>query len=119
MSSILQQVQGISVNSAIFTIIGGIAMSLTADFYFCNRKKYNLEGDVSDKGIRYNAIFSWIIASFTGMTMTAKPVGFGWFTGVGELIPVPLLCILIAMGSYIIFEKLVFKKNVYLEEVTS
>lgn len=109
----------VSFLSLLGVFIAPITGILIADFYFCNRKKYNLEGDVSDKGIRYNAIFSWIIASFTGMTMTAKPVGLGWFTGVGELIPVPLLCILIALGSYIIFEKLVFKKNVCLEEVTS
>lgn len=54
-------------------------------------------------------IIAWIAASFVCMTMTAAPVGLGWFVQVGDVFPVPVICMAIAMVLYIALENM--KKN--------
>ena len=83
-------------------------MLLIADFYICNRKNYD-GGDVP-QGIKWDAIVSWAVASFVGVTMTARPVGLGWFVAVGDVIPVPLICIAVAMVLYVVSQKLQNRK---------
>lgn len=58
----------LSLLGVFITPIGGI---LIADFYICNRKNYD-GGDVP-QGIKWDAIVSWAVASFVGVTMTARP----------------------------------------------
>ena len=38
--------------------------------------------------------------------MTARPIGFGWFVAVGDVFPVSLICVAIAMVIYIAGQKL-------------
>lgn len=94
----------LSILGVFITPIGGI---LIADFYICNRKKYDESMDTVKKGIKWDALLSWILASFTGLCMTEKPIGFGWFTAVGNYIPVPIICILVAMVIYILHQRFV------------
>lgn len=61
-------------------------------------------------GIKWDAIVSWAVASFVGVTMTARPVGLGWFVAVGDVIPVPLICIAVAMVLYVVSQKLQNRK---------
>ena len=95
----------LSLLGVFITPIGGI---LIADFYICNRKNYD-GGDVP-QGIKWDAIVSWAVASFVGVTMTARPVGLGWFVAVGDVIPVPLICIAVAMVLYVVSQKLQNRK---------
>lgn len=95
----------LSLLGVFITPIGGI---LIADFYICNRKNYD-GGDVP-QGIKWDAIVSWAVASFVGVTMTARPVGLGWFVAVGNVIPVPLICIAVAMVLYVVSQKLQNRK---------
>lgn len=83
--------------------IGGILIS---DFYICNRKSYDENGETIHKGFKWDAIFAWVIASLVGLSMTASPIGFGWFVAVGDVFPVSLICVLIAMAIYISSQKL-------------
>lgn len=81
--------------------VAGIMM---ADYYICGREKYKSENPEPISGINLSAIISWIIASFVGMTMTATPVGLGWFVQVGDVFPVSIICMAIAMIFYTLFE---------------
>ena len=49
---------------------------------------------------------SWAVASFVGVTMTARPVGRGWGVAGGEVIPVPLICIAVAMVLSVVSQQL-------------
>lgn len=97
--------------SLLGVFIAPITGILIADYYLCNRKSYDKEGDGGVEGCKYGALVSWALASFVGITMTAKPVGLDWFTSFGNIIPTPIVCIIIAMISYCISEK-VFVKQV-------
>lgn len=83
--------------------IGGI---LIADFYICNRKSYDEGEETIQKGFKWDAILAWVIASLVGLSMTARPIGFGWFVQVGDVFPVSLICILVAMFIYSVSQKL-------------
>lgn len=85
---------------------------LIADFYLCNRKSYDKEGDGGIEGCKYGALISWAAASFVGITMTAKPIGLDWFTSFGDIIPTPIVCIAVAMVCYCISEKVSVKNAV-------
>ncbi len=78
-----------------------IAGILIADFYICNRKSYDEDWSTVHSGIKWDAIIAWIISSFVGLTMTKGPIGFGWFANSGDIIPVPIICIAIAIVFYI------------------
>ena len=83
--------------------IGGILIS---DFYICNRKSYEETEDTIHRGFKWDAILAWVIASLVGLSMTARPIGFGWFVAVGDVFPVSLICVAIAMVIYIAGQKL-------------
>lgn len=83
--------------------VAGIMM---ADYYICGREKYRVENPKPMDGINRSAIIAWIAASFVGMTMTAAPVGLGWFVQVGDVFPVPVICMAIAMVLYIPLENM-------------
>lgn len=83
--------------------IGGI---LIADFYICNRKSYDEGEETIQKGFKWDAILAWVIASLVGLSMTARPIGFGWFVQVGDVFPVSLICILVAMFIYSVSQKM-------------
>ena len=70
----------------------------------------NYDGGDVPQGIKWDAIVSWAVASFVGVTMTARPVGLGWFVAVGDVIPVPLICIAVAMVLYVVSQKLQNRK---------
>lgn len=93
----------LSLLGVFITPIGGI---LIADYYICNRSKYDEPESSCVKGVKWDAVISWAIASLVGMTMTAKPVGFGLFGAVGDIISVPIVCIVIAMILYITSQKM-------------
>lgn len=82
-----------------------IAGILIADFYICNRKSYDEDWSTVHCGIKWDAIIAWIISSFVGLMMTAKPIGFGWFVNFGNIIPVPIVCIAVAIMFYIAGQK--------------
>lgn len=86
--------------------VAGIMM---ADYYICGKEKYRVENPKANNGINFAAIVAWIIASFVGLTMTAAPVGFGWFVQVGDVFPVPVICMAIAMVLYVALE--IMKKH--------
>lgn len=89
--------------------VAGIMM---ADYYICGRKKYEVENPKPQDGINLAAIAAWIISSFAGMTMTAAPVGLGWFVEVGDVIPVSIICMALAMVFYSLFENLKTRRTV-------
>lgn len=91
----------LSILGIFITPIGGI---LIADFYICNRKEYDESMDHVVTGIKWDALISWMAAAFVGLSMTAKPIGFGWFVSIGNYIPVPIVCILTAMGIYVLHQ---------------
>lgn len=97
--------------SLLGVFIAPITGILIADYYFCNRKSYDKEGDGGVAGCKYGALVSWGIASFVGLTMTAAPIGFGWFTSFGDIVPVPIVCIAVAMVCYCVTEKLFVKQS--------
>ena len=69
------------------------------------------------EGCKYGALASWAIASFVGITMTAKPVGLGWFTSVGDIIPTPIVCIIVAVLCYCTAEKISVKQRGTLQDI--
>lgn len=83
--------------------IGGILIS---DFYICNRNSYDEGDETIYKGFKWDAILAWVVASLAGLSMTARPIGFGWFVAVGDVFPVSLICVAIAMVIYIVSQKL-------------
>jgi len=71
------------------------------------------------EGCKYGALASWAIASFVGITMTAKPVGLGWFTSFGDIVPTPIVCIIVAVLCYCTAEKISVKQSVAAPEVSA
>lgn len=88
----------LSILGVFITPIAGI---LIADFYFCNRAEYDKAVSDISSATKWDAIAAWVCASLVGLTMTEAPVGFGWFVEIGNFIPVPVICIAIAMVIYI------------------
>lgn len=88
----------LSILGVFITPIAGI---LIADFYICNRESYDEDWSTVHCGIKWDAIIAWIISSFVGLTMTTKPIGFGWFVNFGNVIPVPVICIAVAIVFYV------------------
>ena len=105
--------------SLLGVFIAPITGILIADFYLCNRKSYDKEGDGGVEGCKYGALASWAIASFVGITMTAKPVGLGWFTSFGDIVPTPIVCIIVAVLCYCTAEKISVKQSVAAPEVSA
>lgn len=97
--------------SLLGVFIAPITGILIADFYLCNRRSYDRDGDGNVPGCKYGALASWALASFVGITMTAKPVGLGFFTSFGDLIPTPVVCIFVAMACYYASEKIFLKQG--------
>lgn len=92
--------------SILGVFIAPVTGILIADFYLLSRKAYN-DPTMSAAGhTNVGALAAWGIASFAGLTMTAPPTGLGWFTGVGDVLPVPLICIVLAMALHLLFGKL-------------
>ena len=79
---------------------------MISDFYICNRNSYDEGDETIYKGFKWDAILAWVVASLAGLSMTARPIGFGWFVAVGDVFPVSLICVAIAMVSYIVSQKL-------------
>ena len=50
--------------------------------------------------------------------MTAKPVGLGWFTSVGDIIPTPIVCIIVAVFCYCTAEKISVKQRGTLQDIS-
>lgn len=98
----------LSILGVFITPIAGI---LIADFYLCNREAYDKSWDTAYKGVKWEAVAAWVISSFVGLTMTARPIGFGWFVAFGDIIPVPVVCIFIAMVLYVAEHSLLKKKG--------
>lgn len=92
----------LSILGVFITPITGI---LIADFFICNRGSYNEDWSTVHKGIKWDAAISWLIASFIGLLISEKPVGFGWFVNLGDIIPAPTISIIITMFIYIMLEK--------------
>lgn len=98
----------LSILGVFITPIAGI---LIADFYFCNRAEYDKDVQEISSTTKWDAIAAWVFSSVVGLTMTEAPVGFGWFVEIGNIIPVPVVCITVAMAIYMCGEKLKAAKD--------
>ena len=78
---------------------------LIADFYICNRSNYDEDIRSVEYAVRWDALAAWIAASAVGLAMTERPVGLGLYTGLGDVIPVPVICIAVAMFIYTAAQK--------------
>lgn len=92
----------LSVLGVIITPITGILIS---DFFICNRKSYNEDWSTAYKGIKWDGIGAWLIASFVGIAMTEKPMGLGLFSRIRNIIPIPIISIIITMVLYTAIQK--------------
>ena len=81
-----------------------VAGIIVADYYICNRKRYQVDNPQSTESVNPSAMAAWVVASFVGLTMTAPPVGFGWLAWVGDYVPVPIIGMFLAMILYSILE---------------
>lgn len=93
----------LSVLCAFITPIAGI---LIADFYICNRKEYDEGWDTVHKGMKWDAFAAWVVSSLIGLAMTEPPVGFGLLVDLGNIIPLPIVCIAAAMVIYVAGQKI-------------
>lgn len=94
----------LSILGVFITPIAGI---MIADFFICNRESYDEEWSTVCRGFRWEALAAWILSSFVGLAMTARPIGFGWFVEAGNVIPIPIVCITVAIGVYVVGQKMV------------
>ena len=92
--------------SILGVFIAPVTGILIADFYLLSRKAYNDPSMSAAGHTNIGALAAWGISSFVGLTMTAGPIGFGWFTSVGDVVPVPLVCIALSMALHLAFGKL-------------
>lgn len=88
----------LSILGVFITPITGI---LIADFYICNRKSYDEEIGSVKYTVKWDALAAWAASSAVGLAMTERPVGLGFYSGLGDVIPVPIVCIGVAMFLYI------------------
>lgn len=93
----------LSLLGVFITPITGIVI---ADFYVSNRSSYDEDWSTVYNGIKWDALLAWMTASFVGLTMTNRPIGFGWFVEAGNIIPVPIVCIIVSASFYMVSQKL-------------
>ena len=87
-------------------LIAPLSGIIIADYFICNRSKYDESPDTVDRGVRWNAIVAWFVASLVGMIMTPRPIGFGLFVTMGDIIPLPIVTSVVALAVYTVGEKL-------------
>ena len=87
-------------------LIAPLSGIIIADYFICYRSKYDESPDTVDRGVRWNAIVAWFVASLVGMIMTPRPIGFGLFVTMGDIIPLPIVTIVVALAVYTVGEKL-------------
>lgn len=87
-------------------LIAPLSGIIIADYFICYRSKYDESPDTVDRGVRWNAIVAWFVASLVGMIMTQRPIGFGLFVSMGDIIPLPIVTIVVALAVYTVGEKL-------------